>query len=362
MKRIWRILVLILALLLSGILSAFGAAEDAVLIAEEPTAAPEFSEEYVVEAVPGAAFPTEVPNAEIENDATEEPNLTESVPSGEAELLPLPVDAPPTVPEVPEPEADEEIDYSRSAAFNPSFRQGYAALLDETVGREAASENARSLYTLRSGIVYVLEREASNWLKAAFDDGTGEQTAWIAADALRPIDPEEAEVFVAARLTVEGARFHENNLSIPLDAPDCSAAEGDAPVPNPSMIVEQTQFVLGIKESVQINVSFSDGQAHAVRYTSSDSKTALVSTSGTITGKRQGSATITITDEFDGTATVDVEIKKAPSSVKLASVARKKLGVGESIQLSASIAGDGSGELDGFAHAQLLPRDGCELD
>ena len=95
--------------------------------------------------------------------------------------------------------------------------------------------------------------------------------------------------------------------------------------------LDVTKLTLGVGQTYKVDVTLGEeGEDCMGSYSFSSSKTsvATVSSSGVITAKKTGTATITVKTHNGKAAKVTVTVKKAPSSVKL-SPARATLGVGE---------------------------------
>ena len=80
-----------------------------------------------------------------------------------------------------------------------------------------------------------------------------------------------------------------------------------------------TNKTLGVGESYTVSTKISPSGAYTggITYTSSNSKVATVSSSGKITAKKQGTATITVRTANGKTAKIKITVKKAPTSIKL---------------------------------------------
>lgn len=125
---------------------------------------------------------------------------------------------------------------------------------------------------------------------------------------------------------------------LPSTKPDTDPApkEDEIPASDPTMLVEQTELRIGLKEKRAIIVRFSDGEDHAVSFSSDRSKYASVDENGLVTGNKRGKTVIRVRSEFDEEISVPVSVVKAPRSIKL-SAARQQLGVGEGLQLKTTL-------------------------
>ena len=94
-----------------------------------------------------------------------------------------------------------------------------------------------------------------------------------------------------------------------------------------------SKLTLGVKEKYTIDTS---GLTGALTFKSSKAKVAAVSAKGVITGKKAGTAKITVTPKGGAAVTITVTVKKAPSKVTL----NKKTAtvkVGKTLQLKATL-------------------------
>lgn len=89
-------------------------------------------------------------------------------------------------------------------------------------------------------------------------------------------------------------------------------------------------------ETHQIIVRFSDGQAHSVKYSSSNSSNCRVTSGGLITARKTKTTYITVTDEFGESIRIKVIIKKAPSKISI-SPKSAKLYVGQTGSVKATV-------------------------
>ena len=326
-------------------------------LAQEPVAAPDPTQEPAAAPDPADAPATAPDPIEEPGEATDGPAAAEQ-PAEEPETTVIPElpDEPDAPQHTEEPASEPSVDFTRDASFSPEFTLGYAELVGESLAYASPAPNADTVLSLRQGIVYVLSRSATSQadrLEAAFDDGKGERIVWIDASRLRPLSPEETEVFVRIRAAAEGTRFLNSAAELPLDAVayvsavtyELTPEDESAPVEStPAMLVSQTQFTLGKGEKATIPVSFTDGGSHAVTYVSADASIATVSADGQITGKKVGETDIELSCELGNSVKVHVSVKSAPSKVKL-SAPRKTLGVNEQIQLTATIADSAASKL-----------------
>ena len=238
-----------------------------------------------------------------------------------------------------------------SAAELPEFNRGYACVIGGAIGYVSAAPGAEADVYLDGGVVYALSRRAASdtdRLECAFDDGAQERRCWLDASALRPMEQAEIQRFMEERLADGEARFLSEDATLVLDrpawtgapisvraaeAPEAEEADSDAP----AMLVGQTELVLGVGEKCVLDVSFSDGEAHELRFSVKNTRIAKVSAAGEVSAKKRGSTTVRIESEFGNEASVNVTVKKAPGKLNL-TAARTTLGVGESLKLTATLS------------------------
>lgn len=79
-----------------------------------------------------------------------------------------------------------------------------------------------------------------------------------------------------------------------------------------------SKITLGVKETYTLKTSVKpSGCTDSIKYTTSHKRVATVNSSGKITAKKSGSATITVTTGSGKTAQCTVKVKKAPAKIKL---------------------------------------------
>ena len=109
---------------------------------------------------------------------------------------------------------------------------------------------------------------------------------------------------------------------------------GGAP---PTTLALNAQAIqLGAKETFQLVPAVGAGEAAVYAYATGKKKVATVSASGLITAKKAGTAVITVTTHNGLTATVTVNVAKAPSKVTL-SAGKLSLMAGQTAQLTAKL-------------------------
>ena len=110
-----------------------------------------------------------------------------------------------------------------------------------------------------------------------------------------------------------------------------------AVLPAPSYVsLPYATLNIGLGDTSQLEPEVDPGCMSSVRYSSSNTKYATVSESGLITAKKVGSVTITIKTYNGQSFKLKLNVKKAPTSLKL-TPSSMTLGVGESMQLGYSI-------------------------
>ena len=125
-------------------------------------------------------------------------------------------------------------------------------------------------------------------------------------------------------------------------------------IPAPeSIAIVADRTTIGRKETLQLRVETTpEGSACSASWKSGKTSVATVSKDGLVTAKKAGTATITATSYNGKTATIKITVKKAPSSVKI-SADSKNLGVGETVQLSATLS---SGSAGSYSFASSKPE------
>ena len=110
-----------------------------------------------------------------------------------------------------------------------------------------------------------------------------------------------------------------------------------AVLPAPSYVVlPYTTLNLGLGDTIQLEPEVDPGCISSFRYSSSNTRYATVSEAGLVTAKKVGSVTITVKTYNGQSFKLKLNVKKAPSSLKL-NPSSMTLGVGESTQLGYSI-------------------------
>ena len=100
---------------------------------------------------------------------------------------------------------------------------------------------------------------------------------------------------------------------------------------------------IGVGEKLQLNVQLEpDDVVGTLTFSSSNTRYVTVDQNGIITGKRAGSATITVKTYNGVKATLKITVKNAPTSVSLKTT-RALLGVGETAQLTATLSSGSAG-------------------
>ena len=128
--------------------------------------------------------------------------------------------------------------------------------------------------------------------------------------------------------------------------PEPSPTIEAAPTPTayPEMQLENDPPVLGIKERYQLEIRFSDGQKHAVSYSTENKRIANVSTRGLITPLSVGETRIIMESEFGQRIALPITVKKAPYGLKL-DTNKVSLCEGQTCQLQLTVPEDCAGAL-----------------
>ena len=188
-------------------------------------------------------------------------------------------------------------------------------------------------------------------VKAVLSDGAGGTVYWEALDD----DGGYLESVENGVITVnEDADIPEDGITVTLrartynyeDSDNKSALERTCEVtvlPAPTQLTlngnAADATTLGVGESIVLKPELDKGQT-AFKFATSNSKIVTVSSAGKITGKKEGTATITVTSSVKAhntlKATCKVTVKKAPSKVSV-SPTSKMLGVGDSLKLTTAI-------------------------
>ena len=142
--------------------------------------------------------------------------------------------------------------------------------------------------------------------------------------------------------TVKGIKTGSATLTVKTyngKTADCLVTVVNAPG---SITLTSPAKSIGVKQTVQLKASLPDGTAGTIKYSSGNTKVATVDSSGKVTGIKTGSVTITATTYNGKKATVTLQVKKAPSSIKL-NTKSAKLGVGDTVKLSATLKSGSAG-------------------
>ena len=114
-------------------------------------------------------------------------------------------------------------------------------------------------------------------------------------------------------------------------------------VPEPTKVgLTAAARIIGVNEKLQLVTLLEPaGSASSLKFKSSNSKYVSVSADGVVTGKRTGSATITVSTYNGKTASLKFTVKKAPSSISIQGDSRV-MGVGQTQQLRYTLSKSGS--------------------
>ena len=145
----------------------------------------------------------------------------------------------------------------------------------------------------------------------------------------------EQQMMVLPELLITEALPEETPGPVPAETNPPSPDYTTEPAkPAPEMLLPD-KLALAPKEKVQLDVRFSDGGNYPLSFASRNEDVAAIDESGMITALRKGSTVIRVWGPF-GDASIDVQVKKAPESVKI-TAPKKTLGVGEEMQLAAKL-------------------------
>lgn len=114
----------------------------------------------------------------------------------------------------------------------------------------------------------------------------------------------------------------------------CAVSVKPAPT---SVKLSKSSITLGVGEKFTLTATLNSGSAGKVSYSSSNTGVATVSSSGAVTAKKAGTATLSVKTYNGKTAKCTVSVKKAPTSVKLNATALT-LGSGEKYALKAALS------------------------
>ena len=118
-----------------------------------------------------------------------------------------------------------------------------------------------------------------------------------------------------------------------------SADVSDNDTGNPSdtkLILAKSKLIIGKGETVTIPVTTTPASSKKQLAYSSSNKKAVVKSNGKITGKKKGKATITITAPDKTQKKLTVQVKKAPSTLRL-KAAKTELKKGKTTQLTTKL-------------------------
>ena len=169
-------------------------------------------------------------------------------------------------------------------------------------------------------------------------DSAGKITFTSDKEEVATVDPATGKITAVGQgtATITATCFNEcsDSLSVEVvDAPD-------------TIVLTAPYTTIGVKETLQL-VPVMDGftgELCTLTYKSSSTSVATVSASGLVTGKKAGSATITVTAYNGVKNTLKVTVKAAPTSVSI-TADRKILGEGESMQLGYKLSSGSAGQV-----------------
>ena len=121
---------------------------------------------------------------------------------------------------------------------------------------------------------------------------------------------------------------------------DCALSVSPAPS---AVTLTAARTTIGLNEKLQLSAQLEPADTvGTLSFSSSNTRYVTVDANGVITGKRAGSATITVKTYNGKKTTLKITVKKAPSSVSLKTT-RTVLGVGETAQLTATLSSGSAG-------------------
>ena len=187
--------------------------------------------------------------------------------------------------------------------------------LADTALKIGAEDSAKLSYTLNEGSAGAVSFTSSDETIATVDaDGT-------------------IHTLKAGSATVTATSY--NGVSA-----DCALSVSPAPS---AVTLTAARTTIGLNEKLQLSAQLEPADTvGTLSFSSSNTRYVTVDANGVITGKRAGSATITVKTYNGKKATLKITIKKAPSSVSLKTT-RTVLGVGETAQLTATLSSGSAG-------------------
>ena len=187
--------------------------------------------------------------------------------------------------------------------------------LADTALKIGAEDSAKLSYTLNEGSAGAVSFTSSDESVATVDaDGT-------------------IHTLKAGSATVTATSY--NGVSA-----DCALSVSPAPS---AVTLTAERTTIGLNEKLQLSAQLEPADVvGTLTFSSSNTRYVTVDANGVVTGKRAGSATITVKTYNGKKATLKITVKKAPSSVSLKTT-RTILGVGETAQLTATLSSGSAG-------------------
>ena len=187
--------------------------------------------------------------------------------------------------------------------------------LADTALKIGAEDSAKLSYTLNEGSAGAVSFTSSDESVATVDaDGT-------------------IHTLKAGSATVTATSY--NGVSV-----DCVLSVSPAPS---AVTLTAERTTIGLNEKLQLSAQLEPADVvGTLTFSSSNTRYVTVDANGVVTGKRAGSATITVKTYNGKKATLKITVKKAPSSVSLKTT-RTILGVGETAQLTATLSSGSAG-------------------
>lgn len=196
-----------------------------------------------------------------------------------------------------------------------------------------SSPNSRTSYSSQTGQSFVYDTDSQSWLDTTKYPGTGLQRTTnlnnlclkaFGTNVSQEDYEKQEETYLPSSPTKapEGNNSGNNGNNSGNNGNNSSSGSNSSSqnekIATTKITPKSKKITMGKGEKVTLSYTFSPSNStDTFRYTSSKPSVASVNSKGVITGKKKGSAKITISSSSGKTATVAVTVKKAPSSVKV---------------------------------------------